>query len=1004
MRWSGRTQRPRRRWLVALAWIAVVAFVVAFGFGLASWIFGGSDGVLWIDTGCGDNALGCNVAVEMLGTLAAIAVAFVYFTSWRIKRVIHPHIEEAATKPWKLVPTASEIEKVVGRDGLCEIIEQDLAEERKSRARKRRSRTKQGKSRVEKKKSRTQVIVAGVGDGKTAVLVKLTQYLFERGAVPVPIALRDAKEELDFRDLAKARFLERVGPSLLSEDEGDKVWRELCNGRQIVILADGLEEALPNTSEDDRAKEIRLAITKTNDADIPLVIATRPHAALKNIDVAIIRLEPLTARSVIDYIVGDNGGASSAHVEPLARKAEIMERPLYLRLARELHRRGKLADIPLANRVRTRWKLLECWRSLPIEQFEEGEVRMREGDRTEAVETAEQMACVALANNSLEVAYDDLVQSPYVPIDEASLPHARVSARHAEQLDLVESIKGGVRFRHSIMQAYLGSRRLPELVDGSGVEGLDGGDSPRYLEAALANPGRELTMALVMSCLLDSDFGRRDELRGRLVEAAEGRHDHTSFELLAAAYEIHALTDRAGGNELRKATLRVWARDRGKPYDIELMEAKLRAIGPIAEAGAAGDLEAYRALWQICHVEDGYAVRFQAAQKLGEAGAAVLAVMPDEIGAALEHASQLLAYRDDKPPRPDWQDVRRCSLLGWITPLLAVTSDESGAATARKAIEGWVALARNGTEEHPGLHLGVEAALAQGFKWEANRMPGSASEAGRAFLIDQALDLLEASRWWQTQVAVLQALALWALDKDQPLRSEIRKRIRSYDRRRGHPFVREVASQCTAALRILTAPLPGERGPSRHIWIDEVGVAAKIGPQALPADEKLRIPPAAGWHALAPRARQLVGDMLVLMNLVERAEGSAPPDADRGVAAREARRFETYKQGRELPMCLATPSERQRLTVDSSGPHQGQSCKEHGCRFGLCPYPGSGDRPFRGEFPETFCREQQRRLRGRESRRPPWTHSVYIPSGLARWLKVEALSTFWRQMERRNQG
>ena len=87
-------------------------------------------------------------------------------------------------------------------------------------------------------------IVGGVGTGKTALLVRLTKLLAECGAVPVPVRLRDARRELDFRELAHERFLADAEDKLLSDAEGEKIWRHLCNNQQIVVLADGLEEAL----------------------------------------------------------------------------------------------------------------------------------------------------------------------------------------------------------------------------------------------------------------------------------------------------------------------------------------------------------------------------------------------------------------------------------------------------------------------------------------------------------------------------------------------------------------------------------------------------------------------------------------------------------------------------------------------------------------------------------------------------------------------------------------
>ena len=84
-------------------------------------------------------------------------------------------------KPRAVVQTAGRIiGEVVGRDELCHVMIHDLRD-RDTR--------------------RPHVVVGGVGTGKTALLVQLTKLLAERGAVPVPVRLRDAQDQLDFREL-----------------------------------------------------------------------------------------------------------------------------------------------------------------------------------------------------------------------------------------------------------------------------------------------------------------------------------------------------------------------------------------------------------------------------------------------------------------------------------------------------------------------------------------------------------------------------------------------------------------------------------------------------------------------------------------------------------------------------------------------------------------------------------------------------------------------------------
>jgi hypothetical protein len=117
---------------------------------------------------------------------------------------------------------------------------------------------------------RPHLVVGGVGAGKTAVLVRLTKLLADRGAIPAPIRLRDAKNGLDFRELAYNRFRVMSERRVLSTGEAEKVWRQLSNDDKIVVLADGLEEALTEGSANqDRDNLIRLAIHRARELGLP---------------------------------------------------------------------------------------------------------------------------------------------------------------------------------------------------------------------------------------------------------------------------------------------------------------------------------------------------------------------------------------------------------------------------------------------------------------------------------------------------------------------------------------------------------------------------------------------------------------------------------------------------------------------------------------------------------------------------------------------------------------
>ena len=178
------------------------------------------------------------------------------------------------------------------------------------------------------------------------------------------------------------------------------------------------------------------------------------------------------------------------------------------------------------------------------------------------------------------------------------------------------------------------------------------------------------------------------------------------------------------------------------------------------------------------------------------------------------------------------------------------------------------------------------------------------------------------------------------------------------------------------------------RQPERFIWIDESGVATTVGSRSKRAKPhalaELWIPPSAGWLILDKRAQQLVADVLILLTLAER--GDRPEDWETNLR----------KVNREdLPHCLTqerNPHLRVAETAGLTKRPPGDTCKG-GCSVKLCPYPPKGQRPYRVELSEAFCRKQ-RELLGKPLqlwfRQAPWQNA---PRG--------ELRRFWREMERR---
>jgi hypothetical protein len=112
-------------------------------------------------------------ALAAINAAVAAVLAFLVQTvpSLRSRRLRRGYAARAREESRELVPTAGAIiDEVVGRDELCKVLMADLRDRR----------------------TRPHVLVGGVGTGKTAVLVRLTEFLADEGAVPVPVRLRDS--------------------------------------------------------------------------------------------------------------------------------------------------------------------------------------------------------------------------------------------------------------------------------------------------------------------------------------------------------------------------------------------------------------------------------------------------------------------------------------------------------------------------------------------------------------------------------------------------------------------------------------------------------------------------------------------------------------------------------------------------------------------------------------------------------------------------------------------
>ena len=980
-----------------------------------------------------------NIATSLL--LLAIASAFLL---WRLYRLLRRYQARARDESRELVPTAGTIlVEVVGRDELCKVLMADLHDRGR----------------------RPHIIVGGVGVGKTAVLVKLTEFLADKGAVPVPIQLRDSGNQLDFEDLARERFLDEVNQYVLNSAEGETIWRRLRKDGKIVVLADGLEEALAGTSERDNM--IRAAIRNAHQEHLPLVIASRPHDPLRATEATILVLEPLSYEAALAYIGSGGTRENDRRLAWIVETADVVEAPLYLQITRELHDKGLLepssagqhgvVDTRGADRSTLRLGLLQTWERALIRGHLYEDVPLNRAERQAAIEHMSALACTGLARDLLDVAMDDPVSDEIAAevkrrlakIDEQAgratgvgTVDVRLAAAWAARLELVELRGDSVRFPHSLMQAYLGSRLLDAALQ----------DTDYYAKALEApRPGREFLIALVLHSRAAGRVGaaqpdpahrartglqwarlrsppsaqNASAVLGFLTQTAAARDDNKVLDMYAAALEIDYVAAEAAHVAIAEQIVDKWPQIHAHdPRTLE--EGKFGLVHRFGEAARTIDARrrqedcsatpAYRQLYAIGCQERSYPVQLAAAQEIGAGGGAAYQALEQMLTAPCqicedERAGGQVNKARGHPSRAagDNESWRAWIMSAWLAPMLAAPVLSAASGPEHRDLEGkargdlarWLRhigydARRPGEEDLP---ITLEIALAQGFKYAANRRSSHAEDGreARMYLAEQALEMLKGARYWFSQLTLIQALCLLNVsDGPKPASDKYGAKPEAIvqhwldvagrewaarDHRAGaptvpHPFVREAAQLAVLALKT--------GYPQRYCWIDESGVVAQVGSRntstsAGQRHRRLWIPPSAGWTALNGRAQRLVADVLLLLNLAER--GDQP--RDRELRLKRANRP-------DLPPCITRSRAslnpgRTVGTATSSAP--GSTCVD-GCAFELCPYPPKGVQP-RVEMSEAFCRRQQTLL----TRRSPGPRT-------AAWQQMPPaqLTTFWAEM------
>ncbi|MET9835253.1 NACHT domain-containing protein [Streptomyces sp. NPDC006385] len=364
---------------------------------------------------------GFDTIVRFVGPVLTASVAATLFLFWWYRWTKRRYLAKARGDPRRLVPTAGpDTAEIVGREDIAQVIAERLRQ-RDTR--------------------RPYLLVGGVGVGKTAVLVRLTELLARQHAVPVPIRLRDATDgtELNFECMARRRFADEAPRGILARGKTERVWQQLLADDKPVVIADGLEEALlGDDHQQNRDNIIRRAIERAHEEKLPLVIASRPHSPLESTSAAIVELEPLSEEEALRFVQAQVPETDERRVDWIVETAEVTESPVYLQIARELHRHGALEhDRPdtdpqhMNTRSRDRgtlrlW-LLETWDQALCQGRLREDVALTPQERRDTLEVVSALACVGLLQDKLEVGFGELLNTDVHP---GAARRAQARAKH----------------------------------------------------------------------------------------------------------------------------------------------------------------------------------------------------------------------------------------------------------------------------------------------------------------------------------------------------------------------------------------------------------------------------------------------------------------------------------------------------------------------------------------------------------------------------------------------
>jgi hypothetical protein len=840
---------------------------------------------------CQSRPFECNLVTEVVGTLGVAAVGALFFV-WKLRRIVRDFAELARNRPEALlgVEMPHEVAGAPLYEDFFNMIARDLLREQPSRV-------KEGKP-GEARPVQGKLITAGAGAGKTTAMVNLAAFLASRQVIPVPISLRSQTEPVNLVQLARQQFSGWVDTRTPFGDQGDRVFAHLRSRGQVVILADGLDEALPGVSRSQRGLALNAAIQDALESKVAVIATWRTADLGKDLPLSRFPLPQLEERDAVKFLCQ---GAAAANLADAIAAAQLHETPFYLTIARPLVAAGRLDKWAGEDMFELRVELLDRY----TEALCDGTV-VPEADipsdspgggheRADAIDQVSALAMGMLARGRASVPLEQVEECATDPLllgrrDVLDVHSLVDSGRSLRLFELVG--QETVQFTHSVMQAYLASRVVREQFRLAGP----------LLRQTVTH---ELRTAFVMAAAWrkpeESERDRQDRARHiatYLIEATSQSSDRGALGLLATASKVAAAADLRGelGDRIVERARGPWRKADPLP--------KLEAISALCALGAG---RAYD-LMLLALDDTDFRVARAGAKAIGNGGNLAYDRLQPSLAKAIAGATRR-------------RGQARLDNIAYVMPLLRQAGNP-GYVPELKDLVGLIGTALSATGE---------GSLARGFKRDARLRPKNAVDQE---VVETALDR---SRWWYAKLCLLHALTLRAdAGAIDPLRTRL---TRHADDQNEHPFVREGALQCFYALA-------DPAGVERWIWRDESRVVMRARPTRPRA--------ALSDHDLEVLAVQLAADVALAINLTFSMEPNAAW-TERERRAERDRRTDEWLSHAGLPHCIGRSSDRREVF-----PPNGRCPPD--CEHNFCPLRWDAAGSFWNEFSEAFCRQQQERL------------------------------------------